>query len=214
MKRKKSAKKSGKLPVMLSLFLAALGYLAWQFSPIQAIGAVASLSDPDKLATLGERGANPRLNKIVYWLHEASTRWMGPETTVKLAQTLNRTPEPRASLVRSSLARNYKIAEELGLFTTANLERLRHGNAGIVTSGPYEDTPVEIDHIVPFSLAPEVGNELANLEMLPQVLNRQKSNKVGERQLKLAHVFYDAGLISRDSMERVQAKAEAEPKRR
>lgn len=33
-----------------------------------AIEAIASLADPEKLATLGARGANPRVQKITYYL--------------------------------------------------------------------------------------------------------------------------------------------------
>lgn len=34
----------------------------------QAVTAIANLADPAKLATLGERGAIPRVKKITYWL--------------------------------------------------------------------------------------------------------------------------------------------------
>ncbi|MEW6305470.1 MAG: hypothetical protein AB1705_18495 [Verrucomicrobiota bacterium] len=189
---------------VVSALLALAGVLLWQFSPAQAVFAIASLSDPDKLATLGERGANPRLNKIVYWMEHANRRGMSPETTVNLAQWWNFTREPRASLVNESLARNHKIAGELGLFTPENLDRLRNGKAGEVTRGPYAGEPVEIDHLVPFSLAPEVGNELANLEMLPRTLNRKKSNRVNERALKHAERLFAAGLLKEESLARVK----------
>src|SRR4029079_13914128 len=107
-----------------------VGWLLWQFSPVQPILAIAQLSDPARLATLGERGANPRLNKIVYWLHAADHNGMPPGTAVQLAQIINWTSQPRAALVKASLLRNWKIAEELGLFTPENLDRLRHGKAG------------------------------------------------------------------------------------
>ena len=43
--------------------------------------AVAALTDPAKLATLqGERAANPRVLKCVYWLHEAAIRGLAPDT--------------------------------------------------------------------------------------------------------------------------------------
>jgi hypothetical protein len=182
-------------------------WLLWQFGPFQPVIAVAHLSDPAKLASLGERGANPRLNKIVYWLHEAKTHGLPPTTAVGLAQTLNWTREPRASLVKESLSRNMKIATELGLFTSENLKRLRHGRAGMITKGPYIGSAAEIDHIVPYSLAKEVGNELANLEMLPEPLNRRKSNRVGERQVAHARRLFEAGLLSKESLARVEARS-------
>jgi hypothetical protein len=184
-----------------------IGWLAWQLSPAPAILAVASLSDPVKLATLGERGANSRLNKIVYWLHQSQNRGLALETVIGISQTINRTKEPRASLVKASLVRNMEIAGQLGLFTPDDLERLRHGKSGMVTKGPYAGTSVEIDHIVPYALAKEAGNELANLEMIPESLNRKKSDHVGERQLAHAQRLYEAGLLSKESLDRVQAHA-------
>ena len=103
-----------------------------------------------------------------------------------LAQWFNGTPNKRAALVKASLLQNLKIARELGLLTPDNLEHLRRGHAALASRGPYAGESVEIDHIVPISLAPEIGNELANLEMLPRTLNRQKSNRVGARQLAYA----------------------------
>jgi hypothetical protein len=189
------------------LLLGVFGWIFWQFSPAQAVFAIAQLSDPAKLATLGERGANPRLNKIVYWLHEADGKGASPETAIRWAQRLNGVRPPKAELVRDSLARNFKIAEQLGLFSGENLDRLRRGSAGQVTKGPYRGESVEIDHIVPFSLAPEAGNELANLEMLPKSLNRQKSDRVNERQVAHARALHEAGLLDAESLERVTSRA-------
>ncbi len=181
--------------------------LLWQFGPIQAVFAVVNLSDPDKLATLGERGANSRLNKIVYWMRISEERSLNPEKAIGIAQFLNRSTGARAHLVRESLLRNLKIAHGLGLFTEENKELLRNGKAGVVTQGPYARSKVEIDHIVPYSLAPEVGNELANLEMMPQPLNRSKSNRVGQRQVAHAEKLFAAGLLSKESLAKVRSRS-------
>jgi hypothetical protein len=192
---------------ILSLLLVLAGGLGWQFGPIQSVQAVISLSAPQKLATLGERGANSRLNKLVYWLDQSEHRGLSATRTINLAQWFNGTDERRAALVKLSLLENLKIARYLGLLTPENLDHLRHGGAAQVTRGPYAGESVEIDHIVPISLAPEIGNELANLEMLPRTLNRQKSNRVGARQLAYADKFYEAGMLPKTSWERVHAHA-------
>jgi hypothetical protein len=145
------------------------------------------------------------LNKIVYWLDQVRSKGMSAETAITIAQTLNGTTEPQRALVKQSLLRNLKIAGELGLLTPRNLSELRRGQAATVTRGPYRDEPVEIDHIVPRSLAPELDNELANLEMLPRTLNRQKTNLVGERQVAYAEKLYDAGLLRKESLDRLRA---------
>lgn len=191
----------------LPLAIAAIAGLFWQFGPFEAVRAISSLSDPAKLQTLGERGANSRLNKIVYWLDDGRRHGGSPEWVIGAAQTWNGTREPRAALVKASLLRNLKIADELGLLTADNQKRLRQGHAAVVTIGPYAGESVEIDHIAPYSLAPEAGNELANLEMLPRTLNRQKSDKVGERQLAHADRLHKAGLLTDESLARVRGAA-------
>ena len=187
--------------------LAIVALLVWQFTPLQAIFVLSNLTDPAKLRTLGERGANDRLNKIVFWLDDARHRGISAETAVHWAQFLNGTREPRASLVRTSLLHNLKIAEGLGLLTPENRERLKRGNAAIITRGPYAGEPVEIDHIVPFSVAPELGNELANLEMLPRAENRRKSDRIGERQLAHAEALFRAGLLNQATLSTIRQRS-------
>ena len=168
--------------------------------------AVAAQSDPAKLSTLGTRAANPRLKRIVYWLAVARDQGRSPADVIDQAQLANGSAStPRAALVKTALLRNLKIADGLGLLTPENQELMRRGNAPRVTRGPYSGEPIEVDHIVPYSVAPEIGNELANLEMLPRSLNQRKKAKVGERQLAVAQQMQNAGLLSTATMARVQA---------
>ncbi len=194
-----------KISFLFGLIILLFGGL-WKFSPIDDVRNVSDLTDPLKLSGLGERGANSRLNKLIFWLWHAEQRGLAPETTLNWAFRLNGQQEPQAGLVRESLLRNVKIARQLGLLDAKNLEDLRHGRAGTVREGPYKGELVEIDHIVPLSLAPEVGNELANLEMLPRTLNRRKSNRVNERQLAHAERLHNAGLLTQTSLLKVHQK--------
>lgn len=188
-----------------ALVLFIVSALVWLFSPLEAVLAIRSLSDPTRLATLDKRGANPRVNKLVYWLETSRQKGLDAGTAIDFAQTLNGVAGEPAELRRETLLRNLTIAERLGLLTPDNLDRLRRGNAPTVTLGPYAGEPTEVDHIVPVSLAPEIGNELANLELLPQTVNRRKSNRVGERQLSLAEQLHGAGLLGAESWKRLRA---------
>jgi hypothetical protein len=188
-----------------------LSFVIYNWTPLPAIWSVGTLSDPSKLATLGPRGANPRLNKIVYWLDEGSRKGSALETTIDWAQRFNGVTEPRKALVRESLLHNYQIATDLGLLTDSNRERLRRGQEAVVTRGEYKGDPVEIDHIVPYSVAPEVGNELANLEMLAKTLNRQKSDRVGPVQMKHAERLLKAGLLRQESYEKLRLQEKQRP---
>jgi hypothetical protein len=201
----------GKRKGVFVLLAALMLFGLWQLSPFQAVQALSSLTDPDKLATLNERGANARMNKIVFWLHEARTKGVSAETAIRWAQSFNGTQEPRAGLVKESLLRNLETADQLLLFTPGNRERLRRGNAAKIVRGPYAGQTVEIDHIVPLSLAPEAGNELANLEMVPETVNRKKSNQVTTRQLMVAQKLFDAGLLKPETLERVRTETQKSP---
>jgi hypothetical protein len=48
--------------------------------------------------------------------------------------------------------------------------------------GPYAGELADVDHIIPFEVAPELGKDMRNLELMPNSLNAEKMPKVGERQ--------------------------------
>ena len=82
------------------------------------VRAIAAQSDPAKLATLGQRQANPRLKRILYWLAEARAAGEDPGDIIDRAQQRNGgAGTPRALLVKASLLRNLKICEALGMVT-------------------------------------------------------------------------------------------------
>ena len=167
--------------------------------------ALASLTDPAKLATLtSERAANPRLLKCVYWLADARARGLDPAKVISDAQTTTGDTPAHAALVRDALLRNLKIADGLGLLTADNLALLRRGRSPTVTRGPYADEPAEVDHILPLSVAPEVGNEIANLELMPRTINRRKGAKIGPRQLAIAKELAALGLLAPETLRRLQ----------
>ena len=171
------------------------------------ITAIGAQSDPAKLGTLGRRATNPRLKRILYYLAAARDGGADPAEVIEQAQRANGSlGTPRAPLVKASLLRNLKICDGLGLLTSENRRRLRHGQAPVVTRGPYQGEPVHVDHIVPLAHAWDVDNELANLELLPRTLNCGKGAKVGDRQLDYARKFQAAGLISEANLINLQMR--------
>jgi hypothetical protein len=170
--------------------------------------SIASLTDPAKLATLtAERAANPRLLKCLYWLNAARSL-ESPESIIYKAQQMNHSNGPRAALVRDSLLRNLDIAEKLGCLTPENLEKLRRGKSPTVTLGPYVDEPAEVDHIIPLSVAPELGKEIANLELMPRSVNRKQGAKITQRQKDYTVKFRDAGMITEERYGRIAGPKE------
>ena len=171
--------------------------------------ALVSLCDPAKLATLGDRGANPRLKKIVYWLEQAREAGNDPARIIDEVLQQNHYGADHAALIKTNLLRNIKICDELGFFTFDNLSALRRGNAPMVMRGPYVGDQGQVDHIIPFSVAPEIGNDLANLELMPGKLNNKKRAKVGQRQKSLARDLRAADVINDRVLNRILAIATA-----
>ncbi len=162
-----------------------------------AVSAIASLIDPAKLVTLrGERAANRRVLKCVYWLNDARSRGIEPGAVIGEAQTLNQSAQQlRAPLVEAALLRNLDIAGKLGCLTSGNLDRMRHGKSPLISRGPYAGEPAEVDHIVPLAVEPALDREIANLELLPRTLNRRKGASMGARQLDYLEKFRRADLL-------------------
>lgn len=95
-----------------------------------------------------------------------------------------------------NLQAQYRLGRAYGLYTPINLQKLRKGNAPIISKGKYVGEKVEIDHLIPYSLAPELENSMANLTWLSRTQNRQKSNKVTNGALRREKaLFKEVGWI-------------------
>ena len=207
--RRKTGRQAKLFLTILTALLALAGWLVSQTPEF----AIAGLADPAELRTLGERGANSRLNQIVFQLHVAEQKGRNPTNVLAMALWPGYRNEAQRDLVQAALLRSLVIAQRLGLLTVKhqNLEQLQRGRAPTITIGPYMGEKTEVDHIVPRSLAPEVDNELGNLELMPESLNRKKSDRVGTRQVKHAELLYNAGLLTAESMDRIRAQARMRP---
>jgi hypothetical protein len=187
---------------MKNLCLLLFGFLSFGFAEKPSLTnpafAIASLTDPAKLATLkGERAANPRLQKCVYWLAYAEEEGQKPEAVLGEAAKLNKTEgTPYAGFVRWGLLENLKIAKELGLLTPAGMAELRRGKSATITKGQYAGQEAEADHVIPRAVCPELANQVMNLEITPASLNRAKSDKVTQRAKTFAKELYEAKLLS------------------
>jgi hypothetical protein len=171
-----------------------------------AVEAIAAQTDPAKLATLkGERAANPRLQRCVYWLAMAEAAGDKPEAVLDEAAKLNGTAgTPYAGFVRWGLLNNLKIAKDLGLLTPEGMAELRRGKSATITKGQYAGQEAEADHTIPRSVCPELQNQVMNLELLPASLNRAKSDKITDRARVFAKELHEAKLLSDSGFDAVQ----------
>ncbi|MDI9397484.1 MAG: hypothetical protein QM531_06780 [Candidatus Pacebacteria bacterium] len=193
---------------MLKLFFALLLVVApsVQAGTSASAVAIASLTDPAKLATLkGEGAANPRLQKCVYWLAYAEEQGEKPEVVLDESAKLNKTAgTPYAGFVSWGLLENLKIAKELGLLTPAGMAELKRGKSATITKGQYAGQEAEAGLVIPKAVCPELQNQVMNLELLPASLNRAKSDKVTDRAKVFAKELYDAKLLSEEGWTKVK----------
>jgi len=189
--------------LLLMLLLAAAPCMA---TPSTAAVAIASLTDPAKLVTLkGERAANPRMQRCVYWLAYAEGQGEKPEAVLDESAKLNKTVgTPYAGFVSWGLLENLKIAKELGLLTPEGMAELKQGKSATITKGKYSGQKAEADDVIPKALCPELQNQVMNLELIPASLKRTKSGKVTERAKVFAKELYEAKLLSEEGWQKVQ----------
>lgn len=156
------------------------------------------LLDPQMLDVLkGDRAANSRLRRMMFWLETARNDGNDPEAVIRKAQRdAGYAGSPRADADRESLLRNRTILERLGCLDAAGMASLRKGTSPRITRGPYAGDVVEVDHIIPRALTPELDERLYNLEFMPSRLNQQKAASIGVRQRQLAERWRKAGLLS------------------
>ena len=177
-------------------------------APSTAAVAIAAQADPVKLATLkGDRAANPRMQRCVYWLATAEAAGEQPGAVLDEAARINGTAgTPYAGFIRWGMLENLKLAKELGILTPEGMAELRRGKSATITKGEYAGQEAEADHVIPVAVCPELRNQVMNLELLPAKLNRSKGAKIGERQKVFARELHDAKLLSDEGWAAIETK--------
>lgn len=158
---------------------------------------IASLIDPAKLATLKDRGANPRILKIVAILFQAKTNGKNPvEITNQAIEKIGWDGTDKGRMTAAAILLNLEILEKLGSTKPEDIAELRRGRSPTVRLGPSIGDIVSVDHIIPRAIAPELDNVIANLELMPLKLNQSKNDSIGGKQRDLARQLHVAGLFA------------------
>jgi hypothetical protein len=164
--------------------------------------------NPARLATLGPRAANARVQKCVYWLAAARQEHRNLTTLLDVAVTrAGYTNALAAQLTREALLRNLDIADKLGCLDAEGLSEMRHGKAATVRTGPYTGDQLSVDHIIPRAVCVQLDNVIANLEFMPQRMNSAKGDRIGQRQVQKAEELHRAGLLADSGLQQVQVAA-------
>lgn len=188
----------------LLVFLALAVEAMAKEAPVEIL---ATLLSPVKIDTLkGDRAANSRLRKIVYWIEIARSSGDDPASIVLQAQrAAGYEGTPRADADRRALLHNRTILERLGCLDGAGMANLRRGKAPLITLGNHSGDIASVDHIIPRALCPELDERLYNLEFVPARVNAKKAAAVGDRQRQLAMRWHALGLLSADGLRAVTA---------
>lgn len=171
------------------------------------VNKLISLLDRRKLATLrGERAANTRLLKIIYWLGRERSEGRDCEKYLDEAlATYDDAPNHR-NLVKAAVLENLGRVDTFGV-STKDIDRMRHGRNPEASKGKFLGETIEVDHIISIRDAPELSREIANLRLEPRSLNRKKSEKLEKSALALGRTFSKAGILSKDRLIALEAKA-------
>ena len=105
---------------------------------------LASLIDPAKLATLGKRGANPRIQKAVLILAEAESDKLDPGAVCAVAVQRVKMKPAAGELTKAALLCNLDIARKRGCLDAAGLDDMRHGRAPTIRRGPYKGDKLSV----------------------------------------------------------------------
>lgn len=130
--------------------------------------------------------------------------------------------DPRETLIREGLLRNYQHCINLGVFTSAeNLARLANGDPPEILSGPATGRTAEIGHVIDPSLSPGLEKLIPNMLIIPPA---DPKNAVRPTDIEItkakahATLLARAQLIERDAEERILKRydeisqaAQAEP---
>ena len=160
---------------------------------------LAPLIDPATLATLGERGVGPQVQKTVAMLADAEANKADTGAVCETAIKKVRMKPAAGELTKAALLRNLNIARQLGCLDEAGLADMRRGQ--------YKGDELTVDFIIPRAVCPELDNVMANLELAPKPTDSSKRDNVGERQVSHAEQLHAAGLLSTAGLERVRRAA-------
>ena len=168
---------------------------------------IAPLIDPAKVATLkGARPINSRTYRLLYWLETARRAGGDPAEVVALAQTVaGYAGTVAAKEDKAAIVSNRSKLEALGCFTAQGMSDLRKGASPDITKGFLAGSGIELDHILPVSIVPELASRFFNLSAMSEQENRTKGAKITEREVAIARRWNRAGLLSDAGLRAVEA---------
>jgi hypothetical protein len=162
------------------------------------VKALSLLIAPDNLAkSRDDQRTADVINRCVYTLAFAEEQSANPETIIDLAIKSNGISEtPFGGFLKWVLLENLRLAREFGLTTPEAMAALRAGESAIITKGEYTGQTAVAHTVIPKEFAPELENNIINLELGPSKQTAHKSGFIDKRQITFARELYQTKMIT------------------
>jgi hypothetical protein len=102
----------------------------------------------------------------------------------------------RAKAYKQAISWSHRKLETFGCYTEEGMEKLRRGGSPKITMGDHIGDTIELDHVLPRVIVPELAARFYNLEAVPAKVNGRKSARITEREITLARRWHREGLLS------------------
>lgn len=174
-----------------------------------ATDILAPLLDPAKVETLkGDRPANARLYKVLYWIETAQRAGGDPSTVIETAQIkAGYGGSVAAKADKQSILWSFKNLDAWGCFDDKGMEKLRKGGSPTINKGESNGDSIAIDHVLPRSIVPELAARFYNLEAIPAKKNLSKSAKITEREVNLAKRWHREKLLTLEGLKAIEKES-------
>lgn len=153
----------------------------------------------DRVHAAKERGSNETMRLVNFKIYQAYQDGLDVSKLLDLAQPKSKQPAVLAELNKKRFLSNLQLGIEYGIYEgEENLKPLAYGKAPFITKGPHKGERIDVEHLVPKSIAPDLDNILANLMWYPASLNQSKSDTVTPEAMAMAEVFKEQEILPYD----------------
>ena len=150
----------------------------------------------DRVHGARERGSNETMRLVNFKVYQAYQDGLDIVKLLELAQPRSKQPPNLAMLNTRRFLSNLELGIEYGIYEgEENLKALAYGKAPTITKGEYKGQRIDVEHVVPKAIAPDLDNILSNLMWLPASLNQSKSDTITDEAMEMAKIFRDEGIL-------------------
>ena len=195
----------GFIPLLTTIAMGVLFFLKFQKESTETDYAL-QLQELIDESQFGEtslwKDRRARYFKALALLDEARGAKVDLERVLELATEELEVAEAYRPVLAAGLMRNLDLADEYGLLTAENMERLDTGGLVLIESGGFNGERVVLDNLVPHRYSPELEMRYANLLLKPESVVRRYPDQMGEGAMIVITACLSADLMTETSYRR------------